>query len=132
MLRLKVPENISLNWQLWHGFGKREVGITGVALGISIPCAVAYAQMSQNTLAPLFAVSGVVLVAFVTGLMVEKFEYNLSIISVFALKIRFRHEQQEYYFKNQEVLSLYVQTEAKTKSKTAHRTGVYQRRGDRK
>lgn len=112
MLRLKVPENISLEWQLWQGFGKAELRITSISLAIAISCAAFYVHSFKNTLAPLIAVAGVLLATAFTIALVQKVAYNLSILKFIAIHVLYRKEQQHFYFKEKEEFRLYVEQEA--------------------
>lgn len=113
MERLKIPENISLTWELWRGFGKKELAITGIILTISVAVAVVYAQISRNDMSTLKAVGGVLLMLFGTISMLNKIEYNQSLVDYIRKSLRFRKEQQQFYYKNGEEVVPYVEESAK-------------------
>lgn len=109
MEKLKVPENIPLRWELWHGIGKKECILLSCIAAVTIPLAYIYAQASTNVLAPLKAVTGVILALFVAVLFLQKLEYNQSILDYIKKIYRYRHEQQIYFYQYEEDILPYAQ-----------------------
>ncbi len=115
MLRLKMPENITLRFEFWTGFGKPEAAITGSILATALAVGIFYTHFSTSEWAILLAVIGVLISLFFTILLVSKVRYNQSIIDHIRILRRYRQEQQTFYFKNEEVLIAYAEPENKTK-----------------
>lgn len=111
MEKLNVPENISLRWELWRGFGKKELVITSIVLAVSIVLAWLYTQISSSQIASVQAVGGVVVALFITISMLNKIEYNQSLVDYIKKCLRYRKEQQRFEYKNEEVITPYVKKE---------------------
>lgn len=107
MKSLQVPENISLRWEAWRGFGGPELikstVITGVALAVSI-------VLVKSKLIPLIAAVGIVIFAFAICVsLFSKIENNQSIVDYILKAARFKKEQQFFIYKktNEEEVTLY-------------------------
>lgn len=106
MKTLQVPENISLRWEAWRGFGGPELAksslISGIALVVSI-------VLTKARLIPLIAAVGIVIFSFVICVSVfSKIEMNQSIVDYIAKAIRFKKEQQIFAYRknNKEEVAL--------------------------
>ena len=116
MERLKIPENIPLRWEMWRGFGTPEAIITGCTLAVSIACALLYASLHHSDpLTPVKVMSGIILVLFCTISTVTKLEYNRSILDYILQLIRFKREQQQFVYCQEEVLLPYADKKEENK-----------------
>ena len=97
MKTLPVPENISLRWEAWRGFGGPELAkssiITGIALVVSI-------VLAKAKLIPLIAAVGIIIFTFAICVSVlSKIEINQSIVDYIAKAARFKKEQQIFVYR---------------------------------
>lgn len=114
-MKLNMPENITLRQEFWRGFGKSEATITAIVLVLSSLLSILYVQMQSSSIATVQAVFAIILSVFLTVLFVTKFAYNQSILDYIWMILCYHREQQSYYYKNDEVITTYVETEKTAK-----------------
>jgi len=96
MDKLPVPENISLRWEAWRGFGRGELAATlAVTAGAA---ALAVLLVKACELHMLLAVGGVLIVFSLRVSVLTKVENNQSVADYFARKIRYGKEQQTFVY----------------------------------
>ena len=108
-MKLTIPENIPLRWELFRGIGVAEllraVAIMAVVMGgVGVYCLVSTAPMRVLT-----AVVIVLLAAAVCGGVFAKQQHNLSMYDYIRLSIRFGHTQKRYVSQPEELY--YAETE---------------------
>lgn len=93
---LTVPANITLQFQLWPGFGAKEAFITGIVSASAILIAVGVHFLFQvNEILCTFGVFGAM--AFCI-MLVQKVENNMSLVDHLGIMIRFNREQQRFMY----------------------------------
>lgn len=96
---LSMPANITLERQLWAGFGIKDGIITGVVCAIATLLAIgAYYFFQVNEVFCTFSVFGVIALCVV---ILQKVQYNLSIVDYIAIMLRYYRSQKKYYFRYQ-------------------------------
>lgn len=101
MKTLQVPENISLRWEAWRGFGGPELTKSAIISGIALAVAII---LVKAKLIPLIAAVGIVIFSFAICVSVlSKLENNQSIVDYISKAARFKKEQQifQYIKKNE-------------------------------
>lgn len=98
-MKLQVPENISLQWEAWRGFGISALIpsaiVTGTALALSgLYCVVSTAESRMMT--SVLAVS--LTFAFCAGFF-SKVENNQSIFDILCRQARYKKEQQVFLYR---------------------------------
>lgn len=114
MKKLQVPENISLRWELWKGFGKAELIPSAIITAFSILIAILIYRIHPAPGMELFIVIGVIFVmAFCVGLF-GKLENNQSIYDYLKRQFRYSKEQQAFWYcksKEEEVCAFVEENE---------------------
>ncbi len=93
---LTVPANIVLDFQLWPGFGKKEMVITSIVGCVSIAMAIiAVVVFHVNETLCVFAFFGIL--AFCI-MLIQKVENNMAATDYIAVMMRYKKEQQQYFY----------------------------------
>lgn len=97
MRTLQVPENISLRWEAWRGFGAPELVkslvITSINLVISI-------VLVQAGVMPIILAVGVVIFTFAICVsLLSKIENNQSIVDYIHKAAKYKKEQQLFQYR---------------------------------
>lgn len=100
MKTLPVPENISLRWEAWRGFGGPELAKSSVVTGITFALSIVLVKAKQI---PLILAVGLVIFTFAICVSVlSKIENNQSIVDYIAKAIRFKKEQQIFMYRKKD------------------------------
>ncbi|MEA4894076.1 MAG: hypothetical protein VB064_02310 [Oscillospiraceae bacterium] len=123
MNTLQVPENISLRWEAWRGFGGPEFlkssVVSGIALAVSI-------VLYKAKLIPLIFAVGLVIFTFAVCVsLLSKIEYNQSIVDYIAKAVLFRKEQQLFVYIKTGKGEVIPNGEETKKSAASDSAGIY-------
>lgn len=112
-MKLQVPENISLEWEAWRGFGRAALIPTVLITGAALALAVLYCMVSVSESKMMTAVLIVGLTfAFCAGFF-SKLENNQSMFDFLLRQARYKKEQQVFlYHKGKEAVCFVEETEA--------------------
>jgi len=114
MKKLPVPENLSLRWELFRGFGKTECIRTVIITGIVLAGSVLFCLISTWSPKIIAATLTVISTIFICVNIFIKMENNQSIYTFLKRGQRYRREQQTFWYKREEKIR-YVAPESKTR-----------------
>ena len=113
-MKLPVPENIPLRWELWRGFGMPELIRSAVIFGVVLTGCIAFAYVSTWPGRQIAAVlTAIFSLFFCFGFFVKTAQQNQSIYDFLMLRRRYRRSQQTYRFKREEEMIHYDVSEEK-------------------
>lgn len=108
MIKVSVPVNITLKWELWRGFQKADLLRTVAVTSVGIGCAIVYGLLSQQEARGVIAmVSLVFLVAICVGLF-TRMENNQSIYTYYKMRMDFHRKQQSFTYQKQHEEVIYA------------------------
>lgn len=106
-MKLTIPENISLEWELVRGIGKREILAMLKILLPALVLAVVLAKVLTAPTAPLALLMGYVLLCVSCYLFFARLDPYQSVYLFLRRGVQFRRQQQKYYYRHrEEVLEL--------------------------
>ncbi|MET0017996.1 hypothetical protein [Oscillibacter sp.] len=114
MKKLPVPENISLRWELFRGFGMPELIRTTIITGIVLAGSILFCLFSTWPGKPMAATLAVILTIFICVNFYIKMDNNQSIYTFLKRGQRYHKEQQTFWYKREERIQ-YVSSESKTR-----------------
>jgi len=114
MKKLPVPENISLRWELFRGFGMPELIRTSIITGIVLAGSILFCLTSTWPSKPFMATLAVILTIFICINFFIKMDNNQSIYIFLKRGQRYRRQQQTFWYKREERIQ-YVAPENKTR-----------------
>lgn len=114
MKKLPVPENISLRWELFRGFGTPELIRTAIITGIVMSGSILFCLTSTWRGKPIAATLAVILTIFICVNFFIKMDNNQSIYTFLKRGQRYRKEQQTFWYKRGERIR-YVAPESETR-----------------
>lgn len=100
-MKLQVPENITLQWEAWRGFGLSALIPTAIITAIAIALAILFCVLVPKESSNMTAVLAVGLTfGFCTGLF-SKLENNQSLFDFILRQGRYKREQQVFLYKKE-------------------------------
>lgn len=103
MKKLTVPENIPLRWELFRGFGKPETIRTGIITGIVLAGSILFCMVSTWEFKQMAATLAVIFTMFIcVNVFVRMDGNNQSIYNFLKCGLRYRREQQTFWYKREE------------------------------
>ena len=110
-MKLPVPENIPLRWELWRGFGMPELIRSAVIFGVVLAGCIAFAYVSTWPGRQIAAVLTAIFSLFFCFGFFAKANQNQSIYDYLMLRRRYRRSQQTFRFRREEEKIYYVPEE---------------------
>jgi len=114
MKKLPVPENISLRWELFRGFGMPELIRTSIITGIVLAGSILFCLTSTWPPKLMAATLAVILTIFICVNFFVKMDNNQSIYTFLKRGQRYHKEQQTFWYKREERIH-YVAPERETR-----------------
>lgn len=102
MKKLTVPENLSLRWELFRGFGKPETVRTAIITGIVLAGSILFCMVSTWPSKLIAATLAVIFTLFACVNFFIKMDNNQSIYTFLKRGQRYRKEQQIFWYKREE------------------------------
>lgn len=113
MKKLPVPENISLRWELFRGFGMPELIRTSIITGIVLTVSILFCLTITWPPKLMAATLAVILTIFICVNFFVKMDNNQSIYTFLKRGQRYHKEQQTFWYKRGERIR-YVAPESET------------------
>lgn len=111
-MKLSIPENIRLDWELLPGLGKGELFQCGVILLPALVLFLILGEVLTSPMAPLVLILSYVMLLAFCYFFFARLDQSQSVYMFLRRSIAFRQEQQSYYFvRRQEVIALENHTE---------------------
>ncbi|MEA4993923.1 MAG: hypothetical protein VB060_08865 [Oscillibacter sp.] len=102
MKKLTVPENIPLRWELFRGFGTPELIRTGIITGIVLAGSILFCMVSTWEFKLMAATLAVIFTMFICVNFFIKMDNNQSMYLFLKRGLRYRREQQTFWYKREE------------------------------
>lgn len=97
-MKLKMPENVSMRWEMWQGFGRKEAVRTAAITGIVLAICVAACLITRSRTILLASVVIVMLTTAACVFLFGRIEGQTSIYEFMTTNQHFRSEQQEFFY----------------------------------
>jgi len=110
--KLTVPENIPLRWELFRGFGSPELIRTGIITGIVLAGSILFCMVSTWEFKLMASTLAVIFTMFVCVNFFIKMDNNQSMYLFLKRGLRYRREQQTFWYKREE--RIHVSSERET------------------
>ena len=108
MIKVQVPMNITLRWELWRGFGKKDLIKSLAITGLAGVVALIFCFFSTWEAKGIVAMVSVLFVfVFCTGLF-SRMDNNQSIYEFYRRKRDFMKNQQRFYYKKEKEIIEYA------------------------
>lgn len=108
MKKLPVPENIPLQREIWHGFGKEELVRSCIVTSVVLVLTICICLIG-NVREPVVVIAGVTtLTVFLSINFFSRLDQNQSIYEYLVRLRRFRTEQQTFHFKHKKEVIHFV------------------------
>lgn len=101
-MKLTIPENISLEWELIHGIGKREIRLCLTVMIPALIIALLLGKILTSPIAPLALIMAYILVCATCIMFFAKIDQGQSAYLFILRIIQYQREQQKFYFKRRE------------------------------
>ncbi len=112
MKKITVPENIPLRWELFRGFGSPELIRTGIITGIVLAGSILFCMVSTWEFKLMAATLAVIFTMFICVNVFIKMDNNQSMYLFLKRGLRYRREQQTFWYKREE--RIHVSSERET------------------
>lgn len=110
-MKLTIPENISLNWEMIKGIGKHELFQCLVVLIPALFLFIILARVISAPLAPLALICVYVVLLFATYLFFARLEQYQSIYLFVKRGIQHNREQQKFIYQRRKEVIVFEKTE---------------------
>lgn len=111
-MKLSIPENIRLGWEVLPGLGKEELVQCGVILLPTLVLFLILGKVLSSPMVPLVLMLSYVMLLAFCYFFFARLDQSQSVYTFLCRSIEFRREQQSYYFhRRKEVITLEDHTE---------------------
>lgn len=93
--KLYIPLNVRKRKEVFSGFGRTEIGITGIGLGVGIIIGILFYLLNDQ----IYCLIGIpIIISMVTAVCIIKDQTNTSLVDSIKEFFRFSKSQKRYYY----------------------------------